>query len=182
VTLTCLKNLSDNGRFVEDFDSAVTGLLIRLADQLTARGWRMATAESCTGGWIAKCCTDLAGSSAWFDRGHIVYSYHAKEDLLGIAHDDLVNSGAVSEEIACQMAEGARQRSGCAVTVAATGIAGPGGGMKGKPVGLVHFGWCIGEEPASCDHLVFSGDRNEVRQKAVLHALEGILLRLGAIT
>jgi len=182
VTVSCRKNISINGRFVEDFDSRVAGLLIRLADGLTARGWRMATAESCTGGWIAKCCTDLAGSSAWFDRGHIVYSYSAKEDLLGIAHDDLVKSGAVSEEIARQMAEGARQRSGCAVTVAATGIAGPGGGMEGKPVGLVHFGWCIGEDPASCDRLVFSGDRNEVRQKTVLHALEGILLRLDAIT
>ena len=181
MTLWHLKNLSDNGRFVEDFDSRVTGLLTQLAAELTARGWRMATAESCTGGWIAKCCTDLAGSSAWFDRGHIVYSYSAKEDLLGIAHEDLVSSGAVSEEIACQMAEGARERSRCAVTVAATGIAGPGGGMEGKPVGLVHFGWCIGEKPASCDHVVFTGDRNEVRQKTVLHALEGILLRLDAI-
>jgi len=167
---------------VEDFEANVTGLLSQLADQLTARGWRMATAESCTGGWIAKCCTDLAGSSAWFDRGHIVYSYHAKEDLLGIAHADLVKFGAVSEEIACQMAVGARARSGVAVTVAATGIAGPGGGMAGKPVGLVHFGWCVDDQPVSTESRVFSGDRNAVRQKTVLHALEGILTRLDAIS
>ncbi|GMR15244.1 MAG: CinA family protein [Gammaproteobacteria bacterium] len=169
------------GGFVEDFESDVAGLLVQLAEKLTARGWRMATAESCTGGWIAKCCTDLAGSSAWFDRGHIVYSYRAKEDLLGIAHADLLKYGAVSEEIACQMAVGARERSGVAVTVAATGIAGPGGGMEGKPVGLVHFSWCIDGRAASCDAKVFSGDRNEIRQKTVLHALEGILIRLDAI-
>ena len=164
---------------VDDFEANVTVLLQQLAEHLTARQWRMATAESCTGGWIAKCCTDLAGSSAWFDRGHIVYSYSAKEDLLGIAHDDLVKYGAVSEEIASQMAEGARQRSGVPVTVAATGIAGPGGGMEGKPVGLVYFGWCIEDKPAVCESRIFSGDRNEVRQKTVLHALEGILKRLG---
>ena len=163
---------------VDDFEANVTVLLKQLADRLTARQWRMATAESCTGGWIAKCCTDLPGSSAWFDRGHIVYSYSAKEDLLGIAHDDLVKYGAVSEEIASQMAEGARQRSGVPVTVAATGIAGPGGGMEGKPVGLVYFGWCIEDEPAVCESRIFSGDRNQVRQKTVLHALEGILKRL----
>jgi len=165
---------------VEDFESSVAGLLPQLAADLTVRGWRMATAESCTGGWIAKCCTDLAGSSAWFDRGHIVYSYHAKEDLLGISHDDLVKYGAVSDEIARQMALGARERSGVAVTVAATGIAGPGGGMPGKPVGLVHFGWCIDGRGVSGEAQVFSGDRKAVRQKTVVHALEGILLRLSA--
>lgn len=165
---------------MDDFDSKVTGLLEQLAEKLTARGWRMATAESCTGGWIAKCCTDLAGSSAWFDRGHIVYSYSAKEDLLGIAHDDLLKYGAVSQEIACQMADGARQRSGVAVTVSATGIAGPGGGMEDKPVGLVYFGWCMQDQAPECESKVFSGDRNEVRQKTVVHALQGILTRLDA--
>jgi len=163
---------------VDHFESQVEGLLKRLAQALTDRGWRMATAESCTGGWIAKCCTDLAGSSAWFDRGHIVYSYSAKEDLLGIAHDDLLKYGAVSQEIAGQMAEGARKRSGVAVTVSATGIAGPGGGMEGKPVGLVYFGWCIEDQDVVVEEQVFSGDRKEVRQKTVLHALNGILTRL----
>lgn len=159
-------------------DAELARLVENLAEKLAGSGRRMTSAESCTGGWIAKCCTDLPGSSAWFDRGHIVYSYSAKEDLLGIAHDDLVKYGAVSEEIASQMAEGARQRSGVPVTVAATGIAGPGGGMEGKPVGLVYFGWCIEDEPAVCESRIFSGDRNQVRQKTVLHALEGILKRL----
>ena len=163
---------------MDQFESEVNHLLNRLAQALTKRGWRMATAESCTGGWIAKCCTDLAGSSEWFDRGHIVYSYSAKEDLLGIVHDDLLKYGAVSQEIARQMAEGARKRSGVAVTVSATGIAGPGGGMEDKPVGLVYFGWCIEDQEAVVEAQIFSGDRKEVRQKTVLHALNGILTRL----
>lgn len=163
---------------MEKFEQNVNALLTRLAEKLVARHWRMATAESCTGGWIAKCCTDQEGSSAWFDRGLIVYSYKAKEDLLGICHDDLVKHGAVSEKIAAQMANGARERSGVAVTVSATGIAGPGGGMEGKPVGLVHFGWCIEGRPVSCAEKVFSGDRKSVRQQTVLFALEGILARL----
>jgi nicotinamide-nucleotide amidase len=173
-----LVKLNQFGNTVDDFDSKVNGLLSQLAEKLTARGWRMATAESCTGGWIAKCCTDLAGSSDWFDRGHIVYSYSAKEDLLGIAHADLLKYGAVSADIANQMAEGARLRSGVAVTVSATGIAGPGGGMEGKPVGLVYFGWCIEGQATDCEARTFTGDRNEVRQKTVLHALSGILTRL----
>jgi len=163
---------------MEGFDDKVDALLEQLAEQLTLRKWRMATAESCTGGWIAKCCTDLAGSSEWFDRGHIVYSYSAKEDLLGIAHDDLIKYGAVSTEIASQMAVGSRERSRCEVSVSATGIAGPGGGMEGKPVGLVYFGWCIKGAEVECESKVFPGDRNNVRQQTVLHALQGILSRL----
>ena len=163
---------------MNDFDDKADSLLRPLAQQLETRGWRMSTAESCTGGWIAKVCTDLAGSSAWFDRGHIVYSYSAKEDLLGIDHADLVKYGAVSSEIAKQMAVGARTRSGCAVTVSATGIAGPGGGMEDKPVGLVYFGWCIDGAEVESESKVFPGDRNDVRQQTVLYALEGILKRL----
>ncbi len=138
----------------------------------------MATAESCTGGWIAKCCTDRAGSSVWFDRAYVAYSYQAKELMLGVSHDELVKYGAVSDEIACQMATGAKQDSQAAVVVSATGIAGPDGGMPGKPVGLVHFGWCIGDEPASCAAKVFVGDRKAVRQQTVLFALDGIINRM----
>jgi nicotinamide-nucleotide amidase len=163
-----------------DFEIKVESLLTKIAGLLTARNWRMATAESCTGGWIAKCCTDVAGSSAWFDRAYTAYSYRAKEQMLGVSHDDLVKYGAVSKEIACQMAIGAKQQSHVAVTVSATGIAGPDGGMPGKPVGLVHFGWCIDTQPVSSDAEVFEGDRNSVRQQTVLHALEGIILRLEA--
>jgi nicotinamide-nucleotide amidase len=161
-----------------DFETKVDKLLAKVASLLTVRNWRMVTAESCTGGWIAKCCTDVTGSSVWFDRAYIAYSYRAKEQMLGIAHDDLLKYGAVSEEIACQMAVGAKEHSNVAVTVSATGIAGPGGGMPGKPVGLVHFGWCIDSRPVDSDAVVFTGDRESVRQQTILHALEGIISRL----
>ena len=161
-----------------DFETKADRLLTKVSSLLVARNWRMATAESCTGGWIAKCCTDLVGSSAWFDSGYIVYSYRAKEEMLGVSHDDLLEYGAVSNEIACQMANGAKQNSNVAVTVSATGIAGPDGGMDGKPVGLVHFGWCIADQPVSSDAVVFEGDRQSVRQQTVLHALEGIISRM----
>ena len=163
---------------MKDFETRVAGLLARLAEQLLARQWRMATAESCTGGWIAKCCTDLAGSSDWFDRGVVAYSNQAKEDLLGVAHDDLLKHGAVSDEIACQMALGAQRRWRVDVAVAVTGIAGPTGGMPGKPVGLVHFGWSIHGQPVSCRSQVFDGDCNAVRQQTVVCAVEGVLARL----
>jgi nicotinamide-nucleotide amidase len=164
---------------MSEFDTQVDSLLTTVAELLTARNWRMATAESCTGGWIAKSCTDVAGSSAWFDRAYVTYSYRAKEQMLGVSHDDLLKYGAVSDEIALQMASGAKQHSNTAVVVSATGIAGPGGGMPGKPVGLVHFGWCIDDQPAVCDSAIFEGDRQSVRQQTVLHALKGIILRIG---
>lgn len=163
-----------------EFDLRVDTLLAKITSLLTERNWRMATAESCTGGWIAKCCTDRAGSSAWFDRAYIAYSYRAKEQMLGISHDDLLEHGAVSDAIACQMATGAKQHSNVAVTVSATGIAGPGGGMPGKPVGLVHFGWCIGDQPVECGSNVFNGDRESVRQQTVVYALEGIVSRMNS--
>ena len=161
-----------------DFELRTNEALCQVAALLTERNWRLATAESCTGGWIAKCCTDMTGSSVWFDRGYIAYSYRAKEQMLGVSHDELVKYGAVSDEIACQMATGAKEHSKVAITVSATGIAGPGGGMPGKPVGLVHFGWCIDDQPVSCDAEIFEGDRNSVRQQTVLRALEGIISRL----
>lgn len=163
---------------MSEFDTQIDSLLTRIADLLTARNWRMATAESCTGGWIAKCCTDVAGSSDWFERAYVAYSYGAKEQMLGISHVDLLKYGAVSEEIAWQMAMGARQQSQAEVVVSVTGIAGPGGGMPGKPVGLVHFGWCIGDRPVVCDSEVFEGDRKSVRQQTVLYALKGIISRI----
>ena len=163
---------------MSEFETQVDSLLTTVAELLTARNWRMATAESCTGGWIAKSCTDVAGSSAWFDRAYVTYSYRAKEQMLGVSHDDLLKYGAVSDEIALQMASGAKQHSNAAVVVSATGIAGPAGGMPGKPVGLVHFGWCIDDQPAVCDAAIFEGDRQSVRQQTVLHALKGIILRI----
>jgi nicotinamide-nucleotide amidase len=167
---------------MSEFDTQMDSLLTRIADLLTARNWRMATAESCTGGWIAKCCTDVAGSSDWFERAYVAYSYRAKEQMLGVSHEDLLKYGAVSEEIAWQMAMGARQQSQTEVVVSVTGIAGPGGRMPGKPVGLVHFGWCIGDQPVVCDSEVFEGDRKSVRQQTVLYALKGIISRIGVQT
>ena len=160
------------------FQETVHKLLQEISAALMARKWRMVTAESCTGGWIAKCCTDMAGSSAWFDRAYITYSYAAKEDMLGVSHDELVKYGAVSEQVARQMAMGAKTRSKQAVVVSATGIAGPGGGMPGKPVGMVYFGWSVGDRPVECGVGQFEGDRQAVREQTVLHALRGILSHL----
>ena len=141
----------------------------------------MATAESCTGGWVAKCCTELPGSSVWYDRGFVTYSNRSKEQMLGVPHADLETHGAVSEEVAAAMALGAKREAGVEVAVSTTGIAGPDGGTDEKPVGLVHFGWCIGDSPVSCEAVVFTGDRKAVRQQTVLHALEGVVKRLQAL-
>jgi nicotinamide-nucleotide amidase len=138
----------------------------------------MATAESCTGGWIAKCCTDLAGSSRWFDRGLVAYSYPAKQEQLGVIVEDLEAHGAVSEAIAAQMALGARRLSGVGLALAATGIAGPGGGLPNKPVGMVCFAWSMRGAILRTECKVFKGDREAVRAQTVLHALEGALFTL----
>lgn len=169
---------SDEAGTMSKFEAEVNHLLVQIAALLSERNWKMATAESCTGGWIAKCCTNLAGSSAWFDRAFVTYSNEAKEQMLGVSRADLLAHGAVSEEIARQMALGAKVKSGVAVTVSTTGIAGPDGGTPGKPVGLVHFGWCIGDQPVVCDAAIFRGDRNQVREYTVLHALQGIISRI----
>ena len=135
-----------------------------LAIELMDRGWSMATAESCTGGWIAKCCTDRAGSSAWFERGYVSYSNAAKHDLLDVDVAVLEDEGAVSREVALQMAAGARRRAGVQAALAVTGIAGPDGGSAGKPV--------------EAERVVFAGDREAVRRQTVAHALQGLIDRL----
>ncbi len=144
------------------------------AERLKARGWMLCAAESCTGGWLAKCCTDVPGSSDWFHGAYVSYSYEAKEKQLGVIHDDLVAHGAVSEEIASQMALGARRASGADVTVSMTGIAGPGGGLPNKPVGMVCFAWSLRGGRMETATEVFDGDRDEVRMKTVLQALQGV--------
>lgn len=142
-----------------------------LADLLKARGWRMATAESCTGGLIAAACTDLAGSSDWFDRGWVTYSNAAKTQLLGVPADLIERHGAVSEPVARAMALGARRCAGVQAAVAVTGIAGPSGGSRDKPVGTVWFGWCAGSRIWTARQR-FDGDRAAVRAQTVAHALE----------
>ncbi|WP_353363091.1 CinA family protein [Acidovorax sp. FG27] len=130
----------------------------------------LATAESCTGGLIAAACTDLAGSSAWFERGFVTYSNDAKTELLGVPADLIAAHGAVSEPVARAMAEGAVDRSSASVAVAVTGVAGPGGGSADKPVGTVWFGWCVGGETVT-QRCRFDGDRAAVRAQTVAHAV-----------
>ena len=153
--------------------------LATLAEQLTQRGWMLATAESCTGGWIAKCCTDMAGSSAWFDRGFITYSNAAKQDMLGVRAETLAQYGAVSEAVVAEMAMGALQHSQAHIAVAVSGIAGPSGGSVEKPVGTVCFAWAVrgGEVTTTTCH--FAGDREAVRWQATEYALYGLLQRIG---
>lgn len=155
-------------------------LVKNLASSLLQRGWTMATAESCTGGWIAKCCTDLAGSSAWFERGFVTYSDRAKHELLGVEPSTLKKAGAVSKATAIQMAQGARHRAGVNAALAVTGIAGPGGGAADKPVGRVWFAWSLESRQASSEVMQFQGDRDAVRRQTVVHALSGLLNMLGA--
>jgi len=158
-------------------DAALAKIVAALSEKLLRRRLSLATAESCTGGWIAKCCTDRAGSSVWFERGFVTYSNRAKSELLGVAAQVLEEAGAVSEIVARQMAAGAVNRSAAAVSVAVTGIAGPDGGSADKPVGTVWFGWSV-EDALSTDCRVFDGDREDVRRQAVAHALNGLIDRL----
>lgn len=149
----------------------------KLAQRLIALRWQMATAESCTGGLISACCTDLAGSSVWFDRGFVTYSNDAKTQMLGVRSELISEHGAVSETVAHAMAIGAVYRSKAQVSVAVTGVAGPSGGSPEKPVGTVCFGWCInGLVATELQH--FEGERKLIRQATVLHALAGLLNRL----
>ena len=149
----------------------------KLAAALSARGWKVATAESCTGGWIAKCCTDRAGSSQWFERGFITYSNEAKIESLAVRNDTLDTEGAVSREVALQMAEGARRAAGAEIAVAVTGVAGPDGGTPDKPVGTVWFAWSqAGRREGEQHH--FDGDRDAVRRQSVACALQGLVDRL----
>lgn len=141
-----------------------------LAAILTRRNEMLATAESCTGGLIAGACTDLAGSSEWFERGFVTYSNAAKTELLGVPAELIAQHGAVSEPVARAMAEGAVARSHAQLSVAVTGVAGPGGGSEAKPVGTVWLGWHVnGHTVTECRH--FAGDRAAVRQATVQHAL-----------
>ena len=150
-----------------------------VAARLQARGWMLATAESCTGGLIAAACTDLAGSSAWFERGFVTYSNAAKTELLGVPAELIASHGAVSEPVARAMAAGALRHSRAQVSVAVTGVAGPGGGSAEKPVGTVWFGFGLpgGEVHTECR--LFDGDRAAVRAATVAHAQVRLLASLG---
>ncbi len=153
-----------------NMNSDLTQLTQELAQHLTRNGDKICSAESCTGGLIAKTLTDLAGSSEWFDRGFITYSNQSKMDMLGVSAATLQAYGAVSLEVAEEMAAGALLNSESGVAIAVTGIAGPGGGSELKPVGTVCFGFAIGERVIS-DKQWFDGDRQAVRQTSLEYAL-----------
>jgi len=149
---------------------AAPSALGAIVHALRARGWMMATAESCTGGLIAAACTDLAGSSQWFERGFVTYSNAAKTELLGVPAALIEAHGAVSEPVARAMAEGAARHARVQVALAVTGVAGPSGGSAEKPVGTVWFGWHVAGATHS-EVVRFAGDRAAVRAGAQGHAL-----------
>ena len=159
-------------------DAGIHALAVRVAERLLGAGRSLVVAESCTGGWVAKACTDLPGSSRWFLGGVVTYSDDLKVGLLGVSADTLRQQGAVSQAVVRDMAVGALERLGGDVSVAVSGIAGPDGGVPGKPVGTVWFAWAV----RHADQLEvrtalerFDGDREAIRRQAVASALGGVL-------
>lgn len=146
-------------------------LAAELGRALSARGWMLACAESCTGGWAAQACTAVAGSSAWFERGFVTYSNAAKRELLDVQEAHLVSHGAVSLEVARAMAEGALRHSRAQAAFAITGIAGPTGGTPDKPVGTVCFAWAAQGRETVAEQAKFVGDRRAVRAQSVAYAI-----------
>lgn len=147
----------------------------KLAQLLLDRNWRMATVESCTGGWIAQSLTSLSGSSDWFDCGLVTYSNRAKERFAGVSQELIAAHGAVSAEVALAMAAGARSRIGVEVVVAVTGIAGPSGGSEQKPVGTVYIAWEIAGRDPLVERFHFHGDREAIRRQSVATAIEELI-------
>ena len=160
-------------------DREIAMLAAELGRRLAALGTSVATAESCTGGLVAGAITEIAGSSGWFDRGFVTYSNAAKMEMLGVALRTLESHGAVSEETARAMAEGAIRASRANLAVAVTGIAGPAGGTAAKPVGSVCFAWAARNGPTTVASHQFTGDREAVRRASVIVALQGLIDRIG---
>ncbi|MBM3356867.1 MAG: CinA family protein [Betaproteobacteria bacterium] len=159
-------------------DRVLYGLAETLGAQLKARELMLVTAESCTGGWIAEAVTMVSGSSEWFERGFVTYTYISKREMLGVDGDTLGRHGAVSEPVVGEMAQGALERSHAQVAVAVSGVAGPTGGMPDKPVGTVCFAWGFRGGTMHAETVRFSGDREAVRRQSVEHALRGVLALL----
>lgn len=147
----------------------------KLAQLMLDRNWRMATVESCTGGWIAQSLTSLSGSSDWFDCGLVTYSNRAKERFAGVSQELIAAHGAVSAEVALAMAAGTRSRIDVEVAVAVTGIAGPSGGSEQKPVGTVYIAWEIAGRDPLVERFHFHGDREAVRRQSVATAIEELI-------
>ncbi|MEZ5729976.1 MAG: CinA family protein [Burkholderiaceae bacterium] len=161
-------------------DDAVIRSAERLGRRLVQHGLMVATAESCTGGLIAAALTETAGASAWFDRGFVIYTNEAKMDLVSVRHSSLLRHGAVSEAVAQEMARGALAHSRAQLSVAVTGIAGPGGGSADKPVGTVCFAWALEDSGVRTATRHFDGDRANIRMLAARYALEEALALLDA--
>jgi nicotinamide-nucleotide amidase len=155
-------------------DDALHALALAVGSQLKLRAQTLATAESCTGGWIAKTITDIPGCSEWFEAGLAAYSYEAKQALLGVRPETLTEHGAVSRETVLEMVSGALIHSGASVAVAVTGIAGPSGGTPGKPVGTVWIAWKRRGGYPTAELFQFSGDREAVRRQTVVASLKGL--------
>ena len=148
--------------------------------RLKARGERLVCAESCTGGWVAQVVTSVAGSSDWFERGFVTYSNEAKQELLGVRIETIARHGAVSEEVAREMALGALAASHGTIALAVTGVAGPSGGTPTKPVGMVCFAWADRSGAVRSETRRFTGDREKVRRQSVMRALQGVIEWLDA--
>lgn len=154
-----------------DFD----GLVENVAEGLCRHGLMLTTAESCTGGWVAQALTSVSGSSRWFERGFITYSNRSKQEMLGVSATTLAEQGAVSEQTVAEMAEGALRHSHAQISLAISGIAGPGGGVLDKPVGTVCLAWAALGLTTRTQRLLLTGDREQVRRQAVAAALQGVV-------
>lgn len=156
-------------------DDQLDDLATRVGAALKTRGWMLASAESCTGGWVGEAVTAISGSSQWYERGFITYTNLAKQEMLGVTSATLAAHGAVSEATVREMAQGALTHSHADVSVAISGVAGPTGGSPEKPVGTVCFAWADKNGKLYSEKYLFPGDRREVRRQAVTMALEGVL-------
>lgn len=166
------------GMITEPATESLESIATHLGQRLARLGLLLATAESCTGGWVAKIITDIPGSSAWFDRGFVTYSNAAKQDMLGVLAETLAEHGAVSEAVVREMADGALRCSASQVSIAISGVAGPGGGLPEKPVGTVWIAWGISGRQLIAERFLFAGNRDAVREAAVMAALVGLSRQL----
>lgn len=156
-------------------DKELYSLAEQLGHALLARDWRLAAAESCTGGWIGQAVTMVPGSSRWFDRGFVTYTNDAKQAMLGVRAETLSRHGAVSEQAVLEMAAGALEQSNAGIAVAVSGVAGPDGGSADKPVGTVWIAWALRGGKPFAQRFNFAGDRDAVRRQSVLRALQGLI-------
>jgi nicotinamide-nucleotide amidase len=153
----------------------IDDIIATMAKTLLAKGWRLSTAESCTGGLVSASITALAGSSEWFERGYITYSNQAKSEDIDVSQNLIEEYGAVSDQVARAMALGAKQNSGSDIALSITGIAGPSGGSSEKPVGTVCFAWVLANDQMISETKYFEGDRQQIRQQACDFSLRKLL-------